>query len=358
MLAICSDLDNTPDARTYYELMKFLNTTEETAMGPGVGLEVGNSIYFDMASDEVAYWNTDDWGRTMFRALIKSGHIDCLHSYGDLATTRSHAGRALDELAKYDCRLKVWVDHRIAPTNFGPDIMQGHGDEPGHTAYHADLTMQYGIQYVWRGRVTSVLGQQHPFRFHELFADLWAARARRRASGSQPSANSSTAATCRTFAKEAAKQMLARVGSEKYALHRSNSILQPATLRDGRPGLEFLRCNPHPGGVSCADRGDRIHEVLSAQFLDSLVSRQGVCILYTHLGKLGQGGDRSRFNPESIKAFRLLAEYCHTDKIKVTTTRRLLDYVNQDGISEPRKREGAMPEPASRLFPALSFPDI
>jgi hypothetical protein len=151
--------------------------------------------------------------------------------------------------------------------------------------------------------------------------------------------------------------MLARAGSKKYALHRSNCILQPANLRDGCPSLEFFRSNPHPGGVSCADRGDRIHEVLSKQFLDSLVSRQGVCILYTHLGKLGQGVDRSRFNAESVKAFRLLAEYCHADKIKVTTTRRLLDYVNQGAISEPRKREGFMPE-ANRLFPPLSFPDI
>ena len=57
--------------------------------GPGVGLEVGNSIYFDMPPGQFAYWNTDDAGRAMVRALIRSGHIDCLHSFGDLATTRA-----------------------------------------------------------------------------------------------------------------------------------------------------------------------------------------------------------------------------------------------------------------------------
>ncbi len=88
-------------------------------MGPGVGLEVGNSIYFDMPPDQFAYWNTDDAGREMVRALIRSGHIDCLHSYGDLATTRRHAARALDELARHDCRLRVWIDHGTAATNFG-----------------------------------------------------------------------------------------------------------------------------------------------------------------------------------------------------------------------------------------------
>jgi len=73
MMVICSDLDETPDRDVYYEIMRFLNTTEETDMGPGVGLEVGNSIYFDMPPDQFAYWNTDDVGREMVRTLIRSG---------------------------------------------------------------------------------------------------------------------------------------------------------------------------------------------------------------------------------------------------------------------------------------------
>jgi len=94
MLAICSDLDETPDRRTYWEIMRFLNTTLPTPIGRGVGLEVGNSIYFDMPADQFAYWTTDDAGRDMIRSLIRTGHIDCLHSYGDLAGTRKDAIRA------------------------------------------------------------------------------------------------------------------------------------------------------------------------------------------------------------------------------------------------------------------------
>src|SRR5262245_43007780 len=48
MIAICSDLDETPNWTVYREIMRFLNTTESTSMGRGVGLEVGNSIYFMM----------------------------------------------------------------------------------------------------------------------------------------------------------------------------------------------------------------------------------------------------------------------------------------------------------------------
>jgi hypothetical protein len=65
ILAICSDLDETPDRNQYFNLMKFLNSRDLTPLGPGVGLEVGNSIYFDMPADQFSYWNTDDQGRRM-----------------------------------------------------------------------------------------------------------------------------------------------------------------------------------------------------------------------------------------------------------------------------------------------------
>ena len=119
MLAICSDLDETPNKDIYFEIIRYLNTTGPTRIGRGVKLEIGNTIYFDMPSGQFSYWNTDDAGREMIRALIRSGHIDCLHSYGDLATTRAHADRALNELSRRDCKLEVWVDHGVAPSNLG-----------------------------------------------------------------------------------------------------------------------------------------------------------------------------------------------------------------------------------------------
>jgi hypothetical protein len=306
MLAICSDLDETPDAETYFELMRFLNTTEETSMGPGVGLEVGNTIYFDMPAGHFSYWNTDEKNRERIRTLIRSGHIDCLHSYGDLATTRAHAKRALDELERHGCKLKVWVDHAVAPTNFGADIMQGHGDEVGHPAYHADLTLAHGIRYVWRGRVTSVIGQDRPLSFGGI------------ADARHP------LDSVKTLTKEVVKQSLARCGSRKYGLHKGNRTLRSACLRDGSRVVEFLRANPHWKGVSSCDTGYGIGQVLIRSFLDRLVERRGVCILYTHLGKLGKGA--GSLNESAIRAFRLLADYYRSKKILVMTTRRLLDF--------------------------------
>ena len=328
-LAICSDLDETPDAETYFETMRFLNTTEDTGFGRGAGLEVGNSIYFDMPPGHFSYWNTEEKNREKIRILIRSGHIDCLHSYGDLAITRAHAQRALAELERHACRLAVWVDHAKAMTNFGSDIMQGHGDEPGHPAYHADLTFAHGIRYVWRGRVTSVIGQNRPVSLAGI------------ANWRYPVASGVT------LGKETAKQLLARCGSRKYRLHGPNGILRPVRLRDHRSqGYEFLRCNPHWRGISVGETGVGIAEVLTESFLKHLADRRGACILYTHLGKLRQG--RREFPRATIEAFHRLAGYHHDGKILVMTTRRLLDRLaNGEGL-----------QPATNALTPLAFPAL
>jgi hypothetical protein len=306
MLAICSDLDETPDSATYYECSRFLNTTAATRMGDGVGLEVGNTIYFDMAADQFAYWNTNDAGREMVRALIRSGHIDCLHSFGDFATTRAHAARSLDDLDRHGCRLAVWIDHAIAPTNVGGDIMRGSGDVVGSPAYHTDLTTACGVRYVWRGRVTSVLGQDVPRRLAGIF------------DATQPVGSGLT------LAREAVKGGLARCGNGKYGIHGPNQMMRPAALRDGRRVTEFLRCNPHWGGVSRGDTADGLPEVVTARMLSRLADRGGTCILYTHLGKTKNSAEP--FGPRTRQAFRMLADSQRDGQILVTTTRRLLDY--------------------------------
>jgi hypothetical protein len=306
MLAVCSDLDGTEDRHLYHELMRFLNTSQPTALGPGVGLETGNTIYFDMPPDQFAYWNTDDVGREMVRTLIRSGHIDCLHSFGDLATTRSHAGRALRELIRHDCRLEVWIDHRTARTNFGGDIMRGMGDLPGSEAYHTDLTCDFGVKYVWRGRVTSVIGQEVRPSLRGLFTPKH------------------PLASARTVAKEAAKNVLGHLGDSKYEMHASNCLLRRTHLRDGRPVYEFLRSNPHWGGVSTGETGHRIGQVLTDAFLGRLARREGACVLYTHLGKVRN--PRVPFDDAAIRGFRRLAAAHQSGSILVTTTHRLLRF--------------------------------
>ena len=306
MMAICSDLDETPNREVYYQSMKYLNTTESTIMGKGVGLEVGNTIYFDMPDDQFSYWNTDELGRETVRQLIRSGHVDCLHSFGDFADSREKVTKALTELKAHDCHIKVWIDHAVAPSNFGPDIMMGQGDVRDSQVYHADMTAAYGVEYVWMGRVTSVIGQG----VKPSLKGIWRA--------------SHPLASFRTVAKEFLKRLLAKRGQAKYAMHQSNELLCPVRLRDGTKMYEFMRSNPFWGGVSAADNAAGIAEVLTTPMLDRLVERGGTCILYTHLGKISDVWEP--FGASSRKAFELLSQYAKDRKILVTTTRRILDY--------------------------------
>jgi hypothetical protein len=308
MLAICSDLDETPDGAVYYEIMRYLNTTESTSMGPGVGLEVGNTIYFDMPPGQFAYWSADEPGREMVRTLIRSGHIDCLHSFGDLATSRQHVERALDELVRHDCRLSVWIDHATAPTNFGSDIMQGQGDVPESPVYHADLTCDYGLQYVWRGRVTSVIGQD----VDREFSPIWSAK--------------HPFSSAQTLGKELLKNCLARCGSNKYSMHRTNALARETSLRSGQPVTEFIRCNPYWGGVGKAATAGGLAEVLVDNYFSTLSENGGFSILYTHLGKITNL--REPFELPTRKGWDLLASYYRNGQILVSTTKRLLTYRN------------------------------
>ncbi len=321
MLAIGSDLDSTPDRSAYWETMRFLNTTQATPLGRGLGLEVGNSIYFDVHPESFSYWNTDEAGRAMIRSLIRSGHIDCLHSFGERARSRADAQRALAELARHDCRLEVWVDHGSAVTDFGTDIMEGRGDVPEDEAYHADLTVGQGVCYVWRGRVTSVIGQETRARL----GGLWTPR--------------HPLASARTVAKEAAKHVLGRLGHAKYRMHGLNRLLRPVALRDGQEVYEFMRCDPDWAGVGARATAREMGEVLSEGMLSRLARRGGACILYTHLCK-GREAE-APFGPQALAGFRRLAEAFGRGEILVTTTRRVLGYCRAAGeVSVAARRMG------------------
>lgn len=305
MFALCSDLDETPNKDVYFEMMRYLNTKDRTKIGEGVGLEVGNTIYFDMPSNQFSYWNTDNDGREKIQQLIKSGHIDCLHSFGDNATDRAFAERAIRELRDNDCFIKVWVDHAQAITNLGEDIMQGCGDMPGHKAYHADLLFEYGIRYIWKGRITSSIGQETERSYKAIV-------------------NKNILKSGKTVAKQIIKDWAGKLGYKKYYFHRDNSLIKETRLRDGSLSKEFIRCNPYWGGVENAATADGLAEVINNRFMNQLKKSAGMCILYTHLGKIT---DYEKIFTEGTKdAFQIIRR-CSDDKsLLVTTTSRLLDY--------------------------------
>jgi len=306
MISICSDLDETPNKDVYIESSRFLNTSHITSMGVGVDLEVGNTIYFDMPKDEFSYTNTDEDGRSKIQTLIKSGHIDCIHSFGDFVNKRETAQSYLTQLKEHDCYLEVWVDHAAAPTNLDNDIMFGQGDIPESNAYVADLLCEFGISFIWKGRVTSVVAQN----------------AKRSLGGIYRPAKK--IASIRTIFKEQIKHLLGGIGYKKYKMHKINRLIQPFILSNGVEVYEFMRANPSWEGVSSHETARDIHQVLTKRMLDQLIFMGGCSILYTHLGKVID--INKPFSNKAIKAFQLLSSYYQNGKILVATTRRVLGY--------------------------------
>jgi len=107
-------------------------------------------------------------------------------------------------------------------------------------------------------------------------------------------------------------------------MHGPNRILRRVRLRDGREVHEFLRANPYWGGVQHAATPEGLADTMTDRFLRRLVEREGVCILYTHLGKIKTRNEP--FGPRPLDALRRLADYQHNGLILVTTTHRLLEF--------------------------------
>lgn len=307
MLSICSDLDETPNKDIYFETARYLNTTEETLLGKGVGLEVGNTIYFDMPEHNFSYTNTDDDGRKKIHQLIDSGHIDCLHSFGDFVNERQTIEQYWKTIQSGNRPIEVWVDHAQAPTNLDDDIMEGFGAIPGSPAYHSDLTVQSGVlPFIWKGRVTSCVAQNTKRSYASLFN------------------RKQIKASSKTIVLEFIKGWLARFGDKKYAMHKDNKVLRKSSLVDGTEVNEFMRCNPSWGGVSMFDTARGIHNILVTPVLDTLIKNEGCSIFYSHLGKVHSVAQP--FTDQTLQAFELLASYQNNKKILTATTRRLLGY--------------------------------
>jgi hypothetical protein len=305
-LCICSDIDGTDTVEDFLAIQTYLNTTRQTSLGQGIGLEIGNSFLPTRVKDTFAYFSKRPQDREIIKTFIRAGFIDCLHSYGERTFTRHQVLTILEALDHDGCKLKTWIDHSAVPSNLGPDNSQGLGDVPDSPVYHADLSLAYGFKFAWMGRGTDVLGQEVPFTsraFTRIFDPThpWS--------------------SLKHLLRQSTKTILSQVGLKRLAIHRRNLLLQPTRLRDGNRIFEFIRCNnhwhkPRPSSLKLA-------YMLRPQALETLIASGGATILYTHLGFI----DPPELIPLPTRAaLGHLADTVHKGDLFVTTTTRLLTY--------------------------------
>lgn len=306
---ICSDIDATRTVERFLAIQEFLNSAEETPMGPGLGLEIGNSFFPYPEDDGFGFFCSRRRDREVIEAMIDSGYIDCMHSWGhSTRTRREQVLRGLEELERSGCRVQVWVDHSRAPTNFGKDTTAGVGDVEGSPFYHSDATLAYGVRFAWMGRGSAIVGQGVPLSVRG-FAGI--------VDRSHPRG------AAQNLVREAGKTVLGRAGVERFALHADNRFMRVHTLMDGRRVCEFQRCNAHWSGARGANSGGLAY-ALRPEVLEALVRSGGTMVAYTHLGVGPQ--EPPYLQQETRDALRRLATAHRAGRIFVTTTSRLLTY--------------------------------
>jgi len=310
-MTICSDIDGTTTKEEFLEIQRFLNTKEETSMGEGVGLEIGNSfVMYAPPTCAFSYFSGNPGNMQVIKKFIKTGYIDFMHSYGEKTDfTRKDAIKAIEELNNNQCKVDVWVDHFITADNLGDDCTFGSGDHPDSTAYHSDLTLAYGIKFAWLGRLTMVIGQSIPISL-KTFSLIY--------DSTHP------VHSLINMGKEFAKNVLAVFGNKKYGMHKSYDLMRIAKLDDGQKVYEFLRFDNYWKGVATGATSKRLAYVISKRTLDRLKEVNGYMIVYTHLGK---NSDCSQvIAKETQIALRDLASEYERGDIYITTTSKLLNY--------------------------------
>ena len=302
-LAICSDVDATPSVEKFVELQKFLCTDENTSSGIGVSLEIGNSFWFFRNSDHdgISYFDQLTKEETAFapicRELIRSGHTDVLHTYGDFSNggfSRKYAEQAIDELVKRDLKVKTWVNHgnNLNSQNIG-GIKEYLGAKPKNDSYHLDLLKEYGIKYFWTSQLTHLVGQDSNFSAVNLLKN------------------------------QLQKMLAVKYLGKQIPPFFSNKLMDKIKQDDGNEINSFMRFINPWGKYSYTDANNFSNQ-LSLKVISELKANEGFMILYTHLGNYN---NPNKILPvATVESLRNLANENSCGNIFITTTTRLLTY--------------------------------
>lgn len=313
-LSICNDIDDCgPELFTLVH--QVLSTTGDTPIGPGLGLEIGDSVFVWSHDDAVislldGNGKPTRWAEPLM-ALCRNGWIDCLHGMGDFNSAggfnRQRAKEAYRFLTGHDIRIPVWTNH--GNTNNIQNFYARHrpsciGDLPGQPAYHHDLAIAYGLtRYWWHELSRYPLSNAHPDRM-----ETW-----RRILVNET--------------KNVAKTVL---GQWKRRMDRRilTRLALPVSLRSGRKCWAFTRYNADAGGHVWKRNPGRhtIAHQLSEDFLEKLKRQQGYAVIYTHFAQPAWQEGEPVFDAPNMRALTRLKAYQRRGDILVATTSRLLSY--------------------------------
>jgi hypothetical protein len=307
-LTICSDIDGTESLSEFLMIQEYLNTKNTTAIGVGLGLEIGNS-FFPVKTGEspLALDLNNPAEKEVILDLIKLGYIDTIHSF--VGAERKEIQKITDFLSRNDCQIDVWVNHANDPTDVGY-FNYALGDNQNSNYYHTDFSVKtLGYKFVWTGEVSSLVGQGIPLNLSSFFAPLnrqhWAK------------------SLVNNVFKEIYKYTASFLG-KKYLNRKNNELTYPLRLDDGHPVFGFIRNNvSYQGAGEKGATSEALAEVLRDDILEKLNENGGMMIIYNHFG-VNKG--YPYFSENTQKALKRLEGEYTRGNIYVTTTKKLLEY--------------------------------
>ncbi len=307
-LSINSDLDGTHSLKEFLTIQEYLCTHNETIIGKGLALEIGNSFFPLAEKDEFSLLSGDPADKEVILDLIHAGYIDFIHSY-NTAENRDQIEGIIDSLIKNTCNLHVWVNHSSSPSNIG--YLKGFfGDDENNEIYHSDISIDsLDLIFLWHHAVTGIVGQDRSLSLVSFF-DAFDPK------------NPSYSFYNYTI-KEIVKYLSSVYGNRQYKMRKSNDLVTVTHLDDGQPIFEFIRSNFGFRGVWDSANSNGLGHSLRKSILKKLIEVEGYSIIYTHLGE----NDGFPYISQSTqKALKYLEEQYRNGNIWVTTTYKLLNY--------------------------------
>jgi len=305
---ICSDIDGTGSLREFLVIQEYLNTRNETVLGQGLGLEIGNSFYGVTKDEQLGFISQDSVNAEVISELVGMGYVDVIHSFA-YAEGRAEIAKTVQALVDRDCRLDVWVNHSRDSSNvgrFSSTRASSLGDNIGSGVYHTDFSLpQLGLRFFWIGDVSAIVGQGRPVAPAAFFSALDRGH----------KLDSFYNCSMKELVKFSAAPFTA-----KYSARIHNDLIWPGELEDGQRVFFFSRCNISHKQYADVDG---LAENLRPEVLRALVEAGGYMVVYTHLG---MNGGYPYLTEEACRNLEKLAARNREGEVLVATTGRLLNY--------------------------------
>ncbi len=329
-LSICSDIDGT-SWENFFQIHEFLNSEKETSLGRGLNLPIGDSFWMfdnpDYPNAAFSYFDVDKNQTSRhapkMRELIGSGILDVMHGYGNFASaeefSRDLAIKALNELEKYNLKLKIWTNHGgIENVQSIGKTSQGKGDiiDPSQQFYHSDLLIKYGIKFYWDCELslTPVIGQDRRAAWKDYY---WR-------NPLHFSFQDKSRALAKGFLNFLPDFFIKKIiGNRIFFPNKAggNAIFNLDKLRDDNFIFKFRRF-----GSGRYDWSDDLPNILNDRVLKKLLQTNGKMIVYVHLGDIRSKESSLPLTETTIAKFRQLADLFYRKLLWLATTEQILTY--------------------------------